>query len=125
MNSVSIASATVGVSATALKITKALNDFRSKYRQPSMTVSAICSESAIINASLSQVQSLIFREGDAFVRKLEERQGLCTTFDIALTGCELLFSSLEEEISDLRAALSADGPWTGNTDRKPLAMKRP
>lgn len=76
----------------------------------------------MINAALSQLQSLLFKDGKGVVLRLNERSDLYGTFDIALTGCRMLFSCLEMEIADLKVAVSANGTLESK-DRKKVAWK--
>lgn len=108
MDPLSITASVVGISEACLSVTKALSDFRDKYQKANLTITAICSETSVVSASLSQIQSLLYRDGDALILKLEQRPDLASTFDIALTGCMVLYSSLEDEIADLRVAIRQD-----------------
>jgi hypothetical protein len=109
MDPLSITAAVLGISTVALRVTKTLSGLISSYHHASITVTAICSESALISAALSQIQSLMFQSGDSIVDRFADRSDLCNTFDIALTGCQLLFSCLETEVADLQVAVSASG----------------
>lgn len=74
---------------------KALYDLRERYKDASILITAIYSESMVIAASLSQVQNLL--QHDALLRKPQ----LLETFDRALTGCRVVYGCLDEEVRDL------------------------
>lgn len=74
---------------------KELYDLRERYKDASVLITAIYSESMVIAASLSQVQNLL--QHDALLRKPQ----LLETFDRALTGCRVVYGCLEEEVRDL------------------------
>ena len=74
---------------------KQLYDLRSRYKDASVLITAIYSESQVVAASLSQVQNLL--EHDALRQKPE----LLETFDRALTGCRVVYACLEEEVREL------------------------
>ncbi|UPX12214.1 uncharacterized protein EKO05_0002776 [Ascochyta rabiei] len=74
---------------------KELYDLRERYKDASILITAIYSESMVIAASLSQVQNLL--QHDALLRKPQ----LLETFDRALTGCRVVYGCLEEEVRDL------------------------
>ncbi|KAF2128514.1 hypothetical protein P153DRAFT_376644 [Dothidotthia symphoricarpi CBS 119687] len=74
---------------------KSLYDLRSRYKDASILITAIYSESMVIAASLSQVQNLL--QHDA----LQNKPQLLETFDRALTGCRVVYGCLEEEVRDL------------------------
>lgn len=74
---------------------KKLYELRERYKDASVLISAIYSESMVIAASLSQVQNLL--QHDALLQKPQ----LLETFDRALTGCRVVYGCLEEEVRDL------------------------
>ena len=74
---------------------KELYDLRERYKDASVLITAIYSESMVIAASLSQVQNLL--QHDALLQKPQ----LVETFDRALTGCRVVYGCLEEEVRDL------------------------
>lgn len=74
---------------------KQLYDLRERYKDASVLITAIYSESMVIAASLSQVQNLL--QHDSIAQKPQ----LLETFDRALTGCRVVYGCLEEEVRDL------------------------
>ncbi|KAG9196944.1 hypothetical protein G6514_002894 [Epicoccum nigrum] len=74
---------------------KQLYDLRDRYKDASVLITAIYSESMVIAASLSQVQNLL--QHDA----LQQKPQLLETFDRALTGCRIVYGCLDEEVRDL------------------------
>lgn len=76
---------------------KDLYDLRSRYKDASVLITAIYSESMVIAASLSQVQNLLQHNA------LQSKPQLLETFDRALTGCRVVYGCLEEEVRDLVA----------------------
>lgn len=74
---------------------KELYDLRERYKDASVLITAIYSESMVIAASLSQIQNLL--QHDALLQKPQ----LLETFDRALTGCRVVYGCLEEEVRDL------------------------
>jgi hypothetical protein len=74
---------------------KQLYDLRERYKDASILITAIYSESMVIAASLSQVQNLL--QHDA----LQQKPQLLETFDRALTGCRIVYACLDEEVRDL------------------------
>ncbi|KAF2854389.1 hypothetical protein T440DRAFT_388390, partial [Plenodomus tracheiphilus IPT5] len=81
---------------------KELYDLRSRYKDASVLITAIYSESLVIAAALSQVQILL--QHDA----LQNKPQLLETFDRALTGCRVVYGCLEEEVRDLVAKTDSD-----------------
>jgi hypothetical protein len=81
---------------------KQLYDLRSRYKDANILITAIYSESMVIAASLSQVQTLIHQD------TLKAKPQLLETFDRALTGCRVVYGCLEEEVRELVAKAEAD-----------------
>jgi hypothetical protein len=73
-----------------------------------MYMVSISSETTVISASLSQVQSLLLRQTD-LPAMLESRPELVATLDAALTGCMVLFSCLDDEMQNILASSSKAG----------------
>ncbi|USP75820.1 ankyrin repeat-containing protein [Curvularia clavata] len=80
---------------TCLDSAQRLYDLRIKYKEASVLITAIYTESQVIAASLSQVQVLL--ENGMLHKKPE----LLETFDRALTGCRIVYVCLEEEVREL------------------------
>jgi len=74
----------------------------------------ISSETTVISACLSHLQTIICRKQD-FVQELDSRPELAHTLDGALTGCMVLFSCLDEEVRKITASSSQTGAlaWKG------------
>lgn len=68
---------------------------RERFDQAASLITAIYTESMVIAASLSQIQSLL--QGTTLQSKPELRN----TLDRALTGCWVVYQSLDEEVRDL------------------------
>ncbi|OCK78595.1 hypothetical protein K432DRAFT_406322 [Lepidopterella palustris CBS 459.81] len=95
MDPLSVTAGVMSVIGDCLRTAKDLYDLRSRYSNASITITAIYSESMVISASLSQVQSLLLRDA------LQNKPELHAAFDTALTGCMVVFSCLDEEVRDL------------------------
>jgi len=103
MDPLSITTSVMSVTTSCVKTTKAIRDLREKYKHAQATLAALCAESTLICASLSQIQSLILGRPDVVKSQLKERPQLVTTFDIAITGCMVVFAVLDDEVQKLAA----------------------
>lgn len=74
----------------------------------------ICSETTVISACLSHLQTIVCRKQD-LVQVLDSRPELAHALDAALTGCMVLFSCLDEETRKITANSSQTGAlsWKG------------
>ena len=107
MDPFSITASLLPVTAQCLSTVKALHDLQGKYKNAQLTISALCSETSIISASLFQIQSLVSRDADGFTNRLQSKPELEITFNTALTGCMVIFSVLESEAQSLLLDASA------------------
>lgn len=62
-------------------------------------LSAIARECTVINVSLAIMQSLMISDLDILRSRMTER--IFSTFEVALTGCTLILSVIEEELNSL------------------------
>ncbi|KAL1608276.1 hypothetical protein SLS60_003215, partial [Paraconiothyrium brasiliense] len=91
-------SSAIGVIAAipqCIEAAKQLYDLRERFDQAAVLITAIYTESMVVAASLSQIQSLL--KGTTLQKKPELR----TTLDQALTGCWVVYQCLDEEVRDL------------------------
>jgi hypothetical protein len=105
MDPLSIISAVAGLTGACVKTVKTLKDLQEKYKDAQMTISAICAETSIISVTLSKIQLMLVSNPD--ILKLPQGMpglglDLRATFDIALTGCIMLYSCLDTEVEKLK-----------------------
>lgn len=94
---------TIALTAQALKCVKVLRDLQETHANAVVTITAICTETTIISASLSQIQSVL-------LAKLESvSHELFPALDIALVGCTVTFSCIDKELAKLKDSDSASG----------------
>jgi hypothetical protein len=84
------------ITATCVSTAQSLKELRNEYNDAPMTIVAICSETTLISASLSQIQSLVLRRHD-LTNILNARPDLAAALDTSLIGCAVLFSCLHDE----------------------------
>jgi hypothetical protein len=118
MNPFSIATTALGITAKCLAATKDLSDLTHRFKHARLTILAICSESAIINAALCNLQNLFFcsedSAGENAYARFCSRPELAMACDTALTGCTLLYSCLDDELQDLKLAVERQGMHRSN-----------
>ncbi|KAF9889560.1 hypothetical protein FE257_007270 [Aspergillus nanangensis] len=90
-----------GLTASCVQTAKALHDLKDKFDNANLTISAICTETTLISASMSHIQSYILRNPDSVSDKLLNQPSLESTLDQALTGCYIVFDVLQTEVSKL------------------------
>ncbi|PQE18976.1 hypothetical protein CJF32_00010031 [Rutstroemia sp. NJR-2017a WRK4] len=100
MDPLSIASIVVKLTATCLSTAKTLSAIQSDYKDAPISIVSICSEAAVISACLSRLQMIVCEKQD-LVQTLESRTELNYALDVALTGCVVLFSCLDDEIRNI------------------------
>ncbi|ORY17080.1 hypothetical protein BCR34DRAFT_555977 [Clohesyomyces aquaticus] len=109
MDPLTITSTVISISARCVQTARALYDLRGKYKDASMLITAIYTETTVISTSLASIQGLCTRNPEALRSTLHERSDLTATFDQALTGCVLVYSVLDEEVHRLYAEIGKDG----------------
>ncbi|KAH6960396.1 hypothetical protein DER45DRAFT_157987 [Fusarium avenaceum] len=108
MDPLSIATAVVGLTATCLSTCKKLHDLAGDYGDVPIIIAAICSESTIIGIGLSELQTKILQRDD-LAQAWASRTEIWAAFEMALTGCMVVFSCLEAETRHLQSKNS--GVW--------------
>ncbi|KAG5769181.1 hypothetical protein H9Q72_003524 [Fusarium xylarioides] len=101
MDPLSIASSVVGLTATCLSTCKKLHDLAGEYEDVPTTIAMICSESTVISMGLSELQSKILHRDD-LAQAWASRTDILNVFEVALTGCMIVFSCLEAETRNLK-----------------------
>ncbi|KAF2016485.1 hypothetical protein BU24DRAFT_409583 [Aaosphaeria arxii CBS 175.79] len=109
MDPLTITSTVLGISARCITSARALYELREKYKDASMTITAIYSETNVLSTSLAHIQGLCTRNPEALRTTLQEQPQLEATFDQALTGCVLVYSVLDEEIRRLYEGIRQEG----------------
>ncbi|KAF2669340.1 hypothetical protein BT63DRAFT_258973 [Microthyrium microscopicum] len=105
MDPITITTTVVKLTASCLSTAKALNTLRNQFNDAPMTIVSICSETTVIAASLSQIQSLVLTR-DNISSILRQRPEFASALDTALVGCMVLFSCLDEEVRRLSRSTS-------------------
>ncbi|KAF2495122.1 hypothetical protein BU16DRAFT_527008 [Lophium mytilinum] len=101
MDPLTITAAVLKITAVGVSSAKALSSLRGQYKHASLTIGSLCSETTIVSASLSQIQTLFLQDINSRSEQIKSRPDIVATFDIALTGCMVVFSCLDEEVRNL------------------------
>jgi hypothetical protein len=99
------------ITATCVTASQSLNELRSKFNDAPMMIVTICSETTLISASLSQIQSLVLQKHD-LTNILNARPDLAAALDTALIGCAVLFSCLHEETQRMTKGSTLPSQYT-------------
>lgn len=86
------------ITVSSITVAKTLSEYRGKFKRAPVTLASLCSETTIIGASLSRIQTLLLQDVSTTSARLENRPDVRDAFDKALMGCMLVFSCLEEDI---------------------------
>ncbi|KAK3941399.1 hypothetical protein QBC46DRAFT_340532 [Diplogelasinospora grovesii] len=123
MDPISIASTILVIAGKCITVTKSLSDLRGRFAHANLTISAICSESAVVNAALYRLQHLFNDESTQAFSRFRGRPDLSANIDLALTGCTLLYSCLDDEVRKLRFALDNAGRRLTTTQKAKAVWK--
>ncbi|KAH7112167.1 hypothetical protein B0J11DRAFT_542786 [Dendryphion nanum] len=122
MDPLTITSTVIALSARCVRSARGLYELRAKYKDASMTITAIYTESNVIATSLACIQGLCTTNPDALRSTLQTRPEITETFDQALTGCILVYSVLEDEVHRLYSGIHQVG-FGGTMGRLRLLWK--
>jgi len=85
-----------------VKITKSLNDVKSKYSQSNATISAIICECSVIATALTHIEKLAKQDPRALASRLDPNTSqLGSSFELALNGCSITLIVLNDEIQKM------------------------
>ncbi|KAJ9637311.1 hypothetical protein H2199_007598 [Coniosporium tulheliwenetii] len=115
MDPLTITTSVLAITTRCVSMAKELNDLREKFKDAQMMISAICSESTVISASLAHIQTIVLSNPDALTAQFQFRPELEGAFDTALTGCMMVFSVLQDEVQSLTSSsksASKDIGWS-------------
>ncbi|KAF2119043.1 hypothetical protein BDV96DRAFT_568953 [Lophiotrema nucula] len=122
MDPLAITTTVISISARCVRSARALYELCGKYKDASMTITAIYSETTVISTSLAHIQALCTKNPDALRSTLSERSDLEHTFDQALTGCVLVYSVIDDEVQRLYSGIGTEG-MTGAMSKMKLLWK--
>jgi hypothetical protein len=109
MDPLSVTASVLQITTACLKTVKTLDALRQRFQNARTTIAALCSESILVSAALSNVQGLFLANNDALTVYLRGRPELASALDIALTGCAVVYACLEEEIRKLDVDPQTEG----------------
>ncbi|KAF2111935.1 hypothetical protein BDV96DRAFT_649303 [Lophiotrema nucula] len=95
METVGAAVGILAVLPQCVQTAKMLDTLRTRFDEAPMLITSLYSESLVVAASLSQIQSLLQHGA------LQNRPELYEPFDRALTGCKIVYSCLEKSVREL------------------------
>ncbi|KAF2001314.1 hypothetical protein P154DRAFT_619347 [Amniculicola lignicola CBS 123094] len=101
MDPLSITAAVLGITTKCFSAAKALNDIRNAFQNAPVTLTSLCSETTIIAASLSRIQSLLLQDVAVTSNTFATRREVRETFDSTLTSCVVIGSCLEEHVKNI------------------------
>lgn len=101
MDPVSVINSATTITSACFRVAKAMMHLYGNYQLSSLTIGAICTETTTLSVSLAQLQTLFTRDTEFFTTQFPAPNQLASAFDIALIGCMVLLSSLEDEIKKL------------------------
>lgn len=109
MDPLSIPMAVITLIGTSVEIARATNHLHDKYKHAQLTIASISLECSIISTSLTCIQQHMQRASDSADRQISDSSDLREVFSYALTGCNILFEALVDEIDRLLQGASDDG----------------
>jgi hypothetical protein len=112
MDPISITCAVASIAAHSFTATKTLITLRERYKHAHVTIQAICAETQLVSSSLGRIQGLALSNPNTFDVDDQSRSELEHDLDVALTGCLVVFSVLDDEVQKL---VEKQGTVTGRS----------
>lgn len=85
-----------------VKITKSLNDVKTKYSQSNATVSAIITECSVIATALTHIENIAKQDPKGLASRLDPSTSqLGSSFELALNGCSITLLVLNDEVQKI------------------------
>ncbi|KAF4631118.1 hypothetical protein G7Y89_g7015 [Cudoniella acicularis] len=108
MDPFSIAISVGSIVGTCLTVVKKLKDVHDKFKAVPQVVTSLHSEARITGVTLSHLQSILLGDADTIPSRALLETEVLSAVDIALVGCSVTLSCLEDEIRSLVAKLDGD-----------------
>lgn len=105
MDPLSIAAGIGSITVSCATLAKSIGNIRDKYKGAPQLVASLQAETKVIGISLSNLQRVLLNDTDSLQSRALLDPEIVATIDIALTGCSVTLSCLEEEIHGLVVAL--------------------
>jgi hypothetical protein len=99
MDPLSITTSVATLLISAVRVIRAASALCSQYKDAAFMLSAISSECTVINTSLAMLQSLMVSNLENLRSRMTET--VLSTFEVALMGCAMTISVIEEELGEL------------------------
>jgi hypothetical protein len=99
MDPLSITTSVATLLISAVRVIRAASALWSQYKDAAFMLSAISSECTVINTSLAMLQSLMVSNLENLRSRMTET--VLSTFEVALMGCAMTISVIEEELGEL------------------------
>ncbi|KUJ12373.1 uncharacterized protein LY89DRAFT_722011 [Mollisia scopiformis] len=104
----SIASSVVSLSSGCLLTVKRLIEVAGKFKDAPKLIHSLSSEAKVIAISLSQLHNIFVSDEHSILSQALLTPDIRTALDIALTGCTVTLSCIEDETRSLAAKLESD-----------------
>ncbi|KAH8695832.1 hypothetical protein GQ44DRAFT_779701 [Phaeosphaeriaceae sp. PMI808] len=98
MDPVSLTAAVASLVINAAKSVATLKNLCDAYSEAESTIQSICTQTTVVSTSLTHLQMILLQNPDTI------KEELLPVLDIAVTGCTVIFSCLEREVSTLPTA---------------------
>jgi hypothetical protein len=106
------ATTVLGILTAALAVCQKLHQLRDKLAHADLTISSILAESSVVNAALSQLQSIFATRQKHIAALFRDSAQLSASCDLVLTTCGLVYSRLAAEVGSLEDAIRRAGGLT-------------
>lgn len=118
----SIAASVGSLSGLCIVTIKRLSEVAGKFKDASKILQALSSETRVITSSLSQLHNILVGDKHTILTQALLTPDIQEALNVALTGCNVTLSCIENELSSLAAKISSNQKLN-LTDRAKVAWK--
>lgn len=108
ISAIGLVASVLQVASTCVKSVHTLEQLRHRFNAAPSAIEALYSESTVVSASLSHLVELFNRSDNSLVNVLREKPELSSALDRALSGCNAVYVSLNQDLEKVLAT-SGDG----------------
>lgn len=104
VTAVGLVASVLQVTSTCVKAVHALDHLRHRFNAAPSSIEALYSESTVVSASLSHLSELFHRSDNSLVNVLRAKPELSSALNRALSGCNAVYESLNQDLQKIWAS---------------------
>jgi hypothetical protein len=124
VSAIGLAASVLQVATTCVSTVHTLDQLRHRYQVAPESIASLYSESTVISATLTHLQELFKRQDNTVVNVLRQKPELSKALDRALSGCNVVYLKLDQELRKILPSISENGERLGLRRRTSFLWKQ-